>query len=96
MTDEVIFEEFQSAANMELRLRGDLAEERLFPAVDVARSGTRREELLMGEEELQVLMKLRRSLADLDPAEAQQSRWPSASSAPPPTSSCCVRCRPGS
>ena len=73
VTDEVIFEEFQSTANMELRLRGDLAEERLFPAVDVARSGTRREELLMGEEELQVLTKLRRSLSDQDAAAAQKS-----------------------
>ena len=73
MTDEVIFEEFQSAENMELRLSGDLAEARLFPAVDVARSGTRREELLMGEEEVQVLVKLRRSLGDLDPVAAQKS-----------------------
>ena len=60
VTDEVIFEEFQSAANMELRLRSDLADERLFPAVDPAASGTRREELLMGDEELQILWKLRR------------------------------------
>ena len=73
VTDEVIFEEFQSTGNMELRLRGDLAEEHLFPAVDVAHSGTRREELLMGEGEVDVLQKLRRSLADLDPAKAQQS-----------------------
>ena len=73
VTDEVIFDEFQSTANMELRLRGDLAEERLFPAVDVARSGTRREELLMGTEEIQVLDTLRRSLGALEPAAAQRS-----------------------
>jgi transcription termination factor Rho len=69
-TDEVIFEEFQSAANMELRLRGDLAEERLYPAIDAAASGTRREELLMGDEELQILWKLRKVLSDLQPEQA--------------------------
>ena len=73
VTDEVIFEEFASAANMELRLRGDLAEERLFPAVDVARSGTRREELLMSEQEVEILGRFRRSLADLEPAKAHEA-----------------------
>ena len=73
VTDEVIFEEFQSAANMELRLRSDLAGDRLFPAVDTVASGTRREELLMGEEELQILRKLRTSLASQDPAKAHDA-----------------------
>jgi transcription termination factor Rho len=70
VTDEVIFEEFQSAANMELRLRSDLAEDRLYPAVDPAASDTRREELLMGDEELQILWKLRRVLSGLEPKQA--------------------------
>ena len=73
MTDEVIFEEFQSAANMELRLRSDLAEGHLYPAVDTAASGTRREELLMGDEELQILRKLRSSLAGQDHAKAHEA-----------------------
>ena len=70
VTDEVIFEEFRSAANMELRLRSDLADERLYPAVDPAASGTRREELLMGDEELQIVWKLRRVLSGLEPKQA--------------------------
>ena len=70
VTDEVIFEEFQSTANMELRLRGDLAEERLYPAVDTAASGTRREEQLMSDEELQIVWKLRRVLSGLDSKQA--------------------------
>ncbi len=70
VTDEVIFEEFESAANMELRLRGDLADAGAYPAVDVAASGTRREELQIGDGELQVLHKLRRSLAGLQPKKA--------------------------
>ena len=73
VTDEVIFEEFQSAANMELRLRSDLAGDQLFPAVDTVASGTRREELLMGEEELQILRKLRTSLASQEPAKAHDA-----------------------
>ena len=50
--DEVIFEEFKGTGNMELRLRRDFADKRLFPAIDAVASGTRREELLMSEEEL--------------------------------------------
>jgi transcription termination factor Rho len=73
VTDEVIFEEFQSAANMELRLRSDLAGDQLFPAVDIAASGTRREELLMGEEELQILRSLRSSLSSQAPAKAHDA-----------------------
>jgi transcription termination factor Rho len=73
VTDEVIFEEFQSAANMELRLRSDLAGDQRFPAVDTAASGTRREELLMGEEELLILRTLRSSLSSQDPAKAHDA-----------------------
>ncbi len=68
--DEVIFEEFKGTGNMELRLRRDLAEKRIFPAIDVDASSTRREELLLGKEELAIMWKLRRVLSGLD---AQQS-----------------------
>jgi transcription termination factor Rho len=70
--DEVIFEEFKGTANMELRLRRDFAEKRLFPAIDAVSSGTRREELLMSAEELQVVWKLRRVLSSLEPEQAQE------------------------
>ena len=50
--DEVIFEEFKGTGNMEIRLRRDFADKRLFPAIDAVQSGTRREELLMSKEEL--------------------------------------------
>ncbi len=64
--DEVIFEEFKGTGNMELRLRRDLADKRIFPAIDVDASGTRREELLLGREALAIIWKLRRVLAGLD------------------------------
>ncbi|MGI8947445.1 MAG: transcription termination factor Rho [Ornithinimicrobium sp.] len=64
--DEVIFEEFKGTGNMELRLSRQLADRRIFPAVDVNPSGTRREEILMGAEELKVMWKLRRVLSALD------------------------------
>ncbi|MGN6783053.1 MAG: transcription termination factor Rho, partial [Marmoricola sp.] len=68
--DEVIFEEFKGTGNMELRLRRDLAEKRIFPAIDVVHSGTRREELLLGKEELAIVWKLRRVLAGLEGQQA--------------------------
>jgi transcription termination factor Rho len=64
--DEVIFEEFKGTGNMELRLRREYADKRIFPAIDVDPSGTRREELLMSKDELQVTWKLRRVLSALD------------------------------
>jgi transcription termination factor Rho len=64
--DEVIFEEFKGTGNWELRLRRELADKRIFPAVDVSASSTRREELLMGQDELAVVWKLRRVLAGLE------------------------------
>ena len=64
--DEVIFEEFKGTGNMELRLSRDLANRRIFPAVDVNSSGTRREEILLAGEELKIMWKLRRVLAALD------------------------------
>ena len=68
--DNVFFEEFKGTSNMELRLRRDLAEQRLFPAVDVITSGTRREDLLMTAGEHAAVTRLRRALAGLGPQQA--------------------------
>jgi transcription termination factor Rho len=68
--DEVIFEEFKGTGNMELKLDRKLADKRVFPAVDVDASGTRREDILMGKDELQVVWKLRRVLHALDTGQA--------------------------
>jgi transcription termination factor Rho len=64
--DEVIFEEFKGTGNMELRLRREFADRRIFPAIDVVASSTRREELLMSKDETAVTWKLRRVLSALD------------------------------
>ena len=64
--DEVIFEEFKGTGNMELRLSRSARGPRIFPAVDVNASGTRREEILMANEELKIVWKLRRVLSALD------------------------------
>ena len=64
--DEVIFEEFKGTGNMELRLRREFADKRIFPAIDVDASSTRREELLMSREELNIVWKLRRVIGGLD------------------------------
>jgi transcription termination factor Rho len=68
--DEVIFEEFKGTGNMELRLRRELAEKRLFPAVDVDASSTRKEEILLAPEELKIIWQLRRVLHALEPQQA--------------------------
>jgi len=68
--DEVIFEEFKGTGNMELRLRRELADRRIFPAVDVDASGTRKEEILMSPEELKVVWQLRRVLHALETQQA--------------------------
>jgi len=68
--DEVIFEEFKATGNMEVRLDRKLSERRIFPALDVDASSTRKEELLLSEEELVVAWKLRRVLGALEPAQA--------------------------
>jgi len=68
--DEVIFEEFKGTGNMELRLSRSLADKRIFPAVDVNASGTRREEVLMSNDELKIVYKLRRVLGGLDQQQA--------------------------
>jgi transcription termination factor Rho len=68
--DEVIFEEFKGTGNSELRLSRQLADKRIFPAVDVNASSTRREEMLLGADEVRVTWKLRRALAGLDQQQA--------------------------
>ncbi len=68
--DEVIFEEFKGTGNMELKLDRKLADKRTFPAIDVDASGTRREDILMGADELQVVWKLRRVLHALETQQA--------------------------
>jgi transcription termination factor Rho len=70
--DEVIFEEFKGTGNMELDLDRHLADRRVWPALDMARSGTRREELLMTAEELHRIGLLRKVLSDRRPAEAME------------------------
>ena len=68
--DELIFEEFKGTGNAEIILDRKLADKRTFPAIDVARSGTRREELLIAPEHLQKLWLLRRILSSMSPIEA--------------------------
>jgi transcription termination factor Rho len=68
--DDVFFEEFKGTGNMELRLRRDLAEKRIYPAVDVSSSGTRRDDLLMPPDEHAAADRLRRVLAGLEPQQA--------------------------
>jgi transcription termination factor Rho len=68
--DDVIFEEFKGTGNMELVLNRDLSDRRIFPAIDVNRSGTRREDLLMKEDELAKVWILRKILSDFNPVEA--------------------------
>jgi transcription termination factor Rho len=68
--DEVIFEEFKGTGNTELHLDRRMVEKRIWPAIDVNRSGTRREELLLNEEELKLIWVLRRVLNDMSPVDA--------------------------
>jgi transcription termination factor Rho len=68
--DEVFFEEFKGTGNMELRLRRDLADRRIFPAIDVAPSSTRRDDLLMSRAELETVGRLRQVLHALGPQES--------------------------
>ena len=70
--DDVIFEEFKGTGNMELHLDRRLVDKRIWPAIDVNRSGTRREELLMDPEELRRVWILRRVLNDMNPVEAME------------------------
>src|SRR5712691_11113435 len=70
--DDVLFEEFKGTGNMELRLRRELAEKRIFPAIDPMPSGTRRDELLMAPDEYQAVSTLRRALGALDSQQAME------------------------
>ena len=71
--DEVIFEEFKGTGNMELHLSRHLAEKRLFPAINIPKSGTRKEELLLRPDELQAAWVLRRFLSNMEESEALQT-----------------------
>ena len=70
--DEVIFQEFKGTGNMELYLSREMADRRVYPAIDVVKSGTRREELLLSEEERNKVWRLRRRIADLRPLDAME------------------------
>jgi len=70
--DEVIFEEFKGTGNMELHLDRRLVDKRIWPAIDVNRSGTRKEELLLDPEELRRVYILRKVLSDMNPVEAME------------------------
>jgi transcription termination factor Rho len=70
--DDVIFEEFKGTGNMELHLSRRLEERRIFPAIDILKSGTRREDLLLDEEILAKMWLLRKVISDMDPAEAME------------------------
>ena len=71
--DEVIFEEFKGTGNMEIVLARDIANRRIFPAIDIAKSNTRKMELLLGEQELGQVEHLKRALAGLSPVEAART-----------------------
>ena len=70
--DEVIFEEFKGTGNMELQLDRRISNRRIYPAIDILTSGTRREDLLLDKETLQRIWILRKHLADMNPIEAME------------------------
>ena len=70
--DDVIFEEFKGTGNMELALTRELADRRIYPAIDIVRSGTRREEMLLDPDRLQKIWVLRQLLADMDAVDAMR------------------------
>jgi len=70
--DDVIYEEFKGTGNMELHLDRKLSEKRIFPAIDINKSGTRREELLLSEEEKAAVDAIRRALSNLGTAETTE------------------------
>ncbi|MDH4373497.1 MAG: transcription termination factor Rho, partial [Verrucomicrobiota bacterium] len=71
--DEVIFEEFKGTGNMELILDRKLSERRLYPAIDIPKSGTRKEEKLFAPNQIDAIRKLRRMMTDLQPVEAMET-----------------------
>ena len=70
--DEVIFEEFKGTGNMEINLDRKMADRRLFPAINIKKSGTRKEELLLTEEELQKVWVLRKVISPMDDGEIME------------------------
>lgn len=70
--DDMIFEEFKGTGNMEIHLDRKLAEKRIFPAVDIYKSGTRKEELLLSQEELSAVWKIRRAMSNSTPIEVNE------------------------
>jgi transcription termination factor Rho len=70
--DEVIFEEFKGTGNMEIVLERKLSDRRIFPAINVLTSGTRKEELLLSADELNRIYILRKILAEMNPVEAME------------------------
>jgi transcription termination factor Rho len=70
--DDIVFEEFKGTGNSELHLDRRLVEKRVYPAIDIAASGTRREELLMDQKELQLVYRLRKVLSDMNVVEAME------------------------
>ena len=71
--DDVIYEEFKGTGNMELHLDRKLSEKRIFPAIDINKSGTRREDLLLSPDELNAIMAMRRALANMPPQEVTET-----------------------
>jgi transcription termination factor Rho len=71
--DDYIFQEFKGTGNMELVLDRKLADRRIYPAMDISQSGTRKEERLLGTENLKKINLLRRSLVDLNPVQAMEA-----------------------
>ena len=70
--DDLIFEEFKGTGNMELHLDRKLSEKRIFPAINLNKSGTRREDLLMNQDELEAIWYMRRALGNRDPQEVTE------------------------
>jgi len=71
--DELIFQEFKGTGNMELILDRKLSDRRLFPAIDIPKSGTRKEEKLFPKHQIEAVRKLRRTMVDLNPVEAMET-----------------------
>lgn len=71
--DDVIFEEFKGTGNMEVHLDRRLQEKRIFPAIDIAKSGTRKEELLLSQTELETMWRMRRAFSDKNPADVTEN-----------------------
>jgi transcription termination factor Rho len=71
--DELIFQEFKGTGNMELVLDRKLADKRIFPAIDIPKSGTRKEEKLFPPQQIEAVRKLRRMLVELNPVEAMET-----------------------